>query len=363
MQITLYSLLMSVIWSSALAAFTYFCRKKQYFIRQLGITNLLLLYLFSIIRMMVPYKFSFTKVIRSEGAFSDFCGSVYQNKIGTTRISFMSAFVVIWVVVSAVLVLRFICQYVKVMKEVSTYSICEDEQCMRIFQQILNKSRREIRVTVRQSADVNIPMGIGIFRKSIILPKKTYSDLELYYILKHEYTHFQNRDLMIKVLIHMYRCIFWWNPAVYLLERDLSQILEIKCDLDVTDNMGRRDKAEYLTTIVIMLKNAEAKRAEKAFYGTTALVSGSYESDIVERFKIVSASCGTKRKSAVFTGGWFLIFGMLSVISYSFVIQPDSEVLAGGNVAESGISEAAAGNSYSIMCVDGTYYVYFMDGR
>ena len=361
MQITLYSLLMSVIWSSALAAFTYFCRKKQYFIRQLGITNLLLLYLFSIIRMMVPYKFSFTKVIRSEGAFSDFCGSVYQNKIGTTRISFMSAFVVIWVIVSAVLVLRFICQYMKVMKEVSTYSICEDEQCMRIFQQILNKSRKEIKINIRQSNYVNIPMGVGIFRKSIILPKEAYSDLELYHILRHEYTHFQNRDLVIKVFMHIYRCIFWWNPAVYLLERDLAQILEIKCDLDVTDNMEKRDKAAYLTTIVTMLKNVEAKRVENTFYGTTALVSRSYEAEIIERFKIVSASYGYRRKSVLFTGGWFLIFGLISFLSYSFVIQPDNEALVNGTTVESGISEAAAGNAYNIMCVDGTYYVYFID--
>ena len=46
MQITLFSLFMSVVWSSVLAAFNYFCRKKHYFIRQLGITNILFLYLF-----------------------------------------------------------------------------------------------------------------------------------------------------------------------------------------------------------------------------------------------------------------------------------------------------------------------------
>lgn len=361
MQITLYSILMSVIWSSILAVFNYFCRKKQFFIRQLGITNLLVLYLFSVVRMIVPYHFSFAKVIHSEGVLADLYKSAYVEKIGTTHMSWLSIFAIIWAAVSAVLITRFICQYMKAMKEVSAYEICEDEQCKRVFRQVLDKSKRQMRINIRKSVYVNIPMGVGIFKKTIILPRESYSDSELYYILRHEYTHFQNRDLMIKILMHIYRCIFWWNPAVYLLERDLAQILEIKCDLDVTDHMENRNKAEYLSTIVTMLKNAEAKRDEKVFYGTTALVSRSYESEIIERFKIVSASYGNK-KSAVFTGSWFLIFGMLSFISYSFVIQPDAKALANRTVTES-LSETAAGNAYSIMCVDGTYYVYFTDGR
>ncbi len=39
MQVTLFSLVMSVVWSSVLLIFNYFCRKKHFFIKQLGITN------------------------------------------------------------------------------------------------------------------------------------------------------------------------------------------------------------------------------------------------------------------------------------------------------------------------------------
>ena len=72
MQITLFSLLMSVVWSSALAVFNYICRKKHFFVRQIGVTNVLFLYLFSMARMMIPYKFSFTRVIHSKGPVSNF---------------------------------------------------------------------------------------------------------------------------------------------------------------------------------------------------------------------------------------------------------------------------------------------------
>ena len=64
--------------------------------------------------------------------------------------------------------------------------------------------------------------------------------------------------------------------------------MEIKCDLDVTDNRANECNLEYLTTIVTMLMNASTNRAAATFYGTTALVSQKYEPEIIERFKIVS---------------------------------------------------------------------------
>lgn len=346
MQITLFTLLMSVLWSSALAAFNYFCRKKQYFIRQLGIINIIVLYLFSTLRMVVPYKFTFTKVIHSGGAFSDLGTDIYP--------SFMSIAAIIWAAGSAVLIARFICRYVKAVKEFSTYGIREDEQCRRIFHQVLNESKKQIQVNIRHSAYINIPMGVGIFAKSIILPKEEYSDSELYYILKHEYTHFQNRDLIIKILVHIYRCIFWWNPAVYLSEKELARILEIRCDLDVTGNMENLDKARYLSTIVTMLKNAGAKRAENEFCGVTALVTGNHEPEIIERFRIVSAGYVRKKRNILFSGAWIFIFGLLIFISSSFVVQAEYTASANGTV-----TETETDNSYSVKCIDNTYYVYF----
>ncbi len=361
MQITFFSLFMSVIWSSVLAVFNYLCRKKHFFIRQLGITNILFLYLFSVIRMIVPYEFSFTRVIPPQGVFQELCQDVYINDQNTAQLSPLSILTAVWIIVSVILILHFIYQYVNAMRKFFAYSIRTDEQCKRVFNRVLNVSRTQFKIDIRSSADISIPMGAGIFRKSILLPEAEYSDSELYYILRHEYTHFQNRDLLIKLLIHIYSCIFWWNPVIYLLKRDLAQILEIKCDLDVTDRMENQQKAQYLATIVAMLKNTGSKRQDHSFYGTTALVSKSYESEIIERFRLVSASYGSKKKNILFTGSCFLIFCMFIFLSYSFVIRPDYEPSNNGFGMETDHSETTTGNTYSIECVDGTYYVHFLE--
>lgn len=361
MQITFFSLFMSVIWSSVLAVFNYFCRKKHFFIRQLGITNILFLYLFSAIRMIVPYEFSFTRVIAPQGVFEELCQDVYINHQQTTKISPLFVLTTIWVTVSAILIAHFIYQYIKAMRGFCSCSIRTDEQCKRVFNRVLNVSRAQLKINIRSSADISIPMGVGIFRKSILLPEEEYSDSELYYILRHEYTHFQNRDLVIKILIHIYSCIFWWNPVIYLLKRDLAQILEIKCDLDVTDKMATQNKAQYLTTIVTMLKNSGSKRQENSFYGTTALVSKNYESEIIERFRLVSASYDPTKKNILFTGSWFLIFCMFILLSYSFVIRPDYVTPVNNLGTEAENTKTSTDNTYSIECVDGTYYVHFRE--
>lgn len=359
MQITFFSLFMSVIWSSFLVIFNHFCRKKHFFIRQLGITNILFLYLFSVIRMMIPYEFSFTRVIPPQDVLNNLFWDISINK-PAMQISIFFVLAAIWGAISAILIVCFVLKYVRAMRKFSTYNIRKDAQCCHIFNRVLNVSKTQMKIAIRSSSDINIPISVGIFRKSIILPDQDYSDSELYYILLHEYTHFQNKDLIIKILINIYGCIFWWNPAIYLLKKDLSQILEIKCDLDVTDNMANKNKAEYLATIVTMLRNAGAKKREKAFYGTTALVSRDYDSEIIERFQLVSAGYGYNKKNVLVTGSWFFIFSLFIFLSYSFVIRPDYGTSMPGAGMNPGVSKPA-GNSYFIECVDDIYYVHFQE--
>ena len=351
MQITLFSLFMSVIWSGALVVFNHFCRKNPFLIRQLGITNLLCLYLFPVLRMILPCEFSFTRVIDSPEVFDD----IYANKTGAVQITVVTVLLTVWAAVAVVLLLRFAVQYRRMLKIFSTCSVCESEQCRRVFNRVLNTCKRQVKVEIRQSRYIQIPMGAGIFRRCILLPEKEYSDSELYYILRHEYTHFQNRDLTVKIFMYIYWCIFWWNPVIYFLKKDMEQLLEIKCDLDVTAHMGNRDKAEYLATIVAMLKNAEAKKEERLFCGAATLVSGSGGAKIVERFQIVSSGCGNGRKNGLFAGGWLLIFVLLTAASYSFAVRPDYEMPE--EAAADDRNPAASG--YRMECIDGTYYVHF----
>lgn len=89
------------------------------------------------------------------------------------------------------------------------------------------------------------PMLVGFFRPTILLPSEQVPDSDARFILAHELTHFRRKDLWKKLLFLMVRCAHWFNPIVYLLNRDFSRWLETSCDEDVVSSLDRDQRKEY----------------------------------------------------------------------------------------------------------------------
>ncbi len=82
-----------------------------------------------------------------------------------------------------------------------------------LLSEIRRQTGRTIKVRGRTAANIESAFGVGVLRRYIILPDKTYTDAELHYILLHEYTHFLNHDTAVKLLVTLYCIIFWWNRS------------------------------------------------------------------------------------------------------------------------------------------------------
>ena len=96
---------------------------------------------------------------------------------------------------------------------------------------------------------------IGFFRPRIVLPVHELEDKELSYIFVHELTHYKQRDMFYKWLIQIVVCAHWFNPFVYLLEKEVNKSCELSCDekvIAVLDDKARRD---YGDTLISFLKS------------------------------------------------------------------------------------------------------------
>lgn len=69
-------------------------------------------------------------------------------------------------------------------------------------------------IRVSYSSQVTVPMGIGLRRRMVLLPRLDYTDEELYYILLHEFTHFSNGDLYVKMGVSLL-CIIVTRYRMY----------------------------------------------------------------------------------------------------------------------------------------------------
>ena len=356
MKVTPISVLMAVLWSGILIGMVYWMRRKSQYVRKFGITCIIMVYLFCIVRVLLPIDFSFTRGIPLRGAFSDVYHVLWMEKYTAAGFDFYIGTVLcgIWIVVSMLLLLHFGLEYRSMCSALKKLSVREDDQCTDLLCKVFEETGKKHRVMVCKDAGICMPMGIGIRQWHILLPNQEYTDEELYYILLHEYTHFLNGDLVIKILVHIYCCIFWWNPFVYLLKKDLDQSLEIKCDLCVTENMSYKDTADYLQTIVSSLKAMGKNRQFAGINNSVSLGQGS-RNEVLERFKIVQKNKERSIGNVKQIVTWMCVFVITMIASYSFVPMPSydppkEEIETGPDVYE-----ITPDNSYIIQ-KNGKYY-------
>ena len=225
MQITIFSVWMTFVWCSIFIVLCYILRKRSVLLNLSSMTGIIILYLFCLIRLVVPVELPWTKVV-SGGSLYNFLYQIFGCEITCVaghEIYVYHIFVVAWGVVMAVLLTRYLIQYHRVVSYFSEMEKTEDTELNNILDEICtDKEKRNIKIV--QTAAVEVPCCIGIFEKRILIPDKKYSREELHYIILHEYTHLDNKDILTIQLINILCIVFWWNPFVYILKGDMSLV-------------------------------------------------------------------------------------------------------------------------------------------
>lgn len=86
------------------------------------------------------------------------------------------------------------------------------------------------------------PGAWGIVRPVVVIPRslaKLLTDEELEAIFLHELTHIVRRDNLFAVAQTLLRCVWWFHPLVWLVDRRLSEERELICDEAVLYLGGR----------------------------------------------------------------------------------------------------------------------------
>ena len=141
-------------------------------------------------------------------------------------------------------------QYIKAgNKEVS------DIKILNLLSDCEEKLKIKTRVELSCNPLIASPMLIGFFRPRIILPVGEWEDKELSYIFVHELIHYKQRDMFYKWLIQIVVCVHWFNPFVYLLEKEVNKSCELSCDEKVIAVLDDKARREYGDTLISFLKS------------------------------------------------------------------------------------------------------------
>ena len=131
---------------------------------------------------------------------------------------------IIWALGMIVLLVYSVASYLSLRRKVSTAMLVTDN--------------------IYESEHIRSPFVLGLIKPRIYLPIGI-AEGELSYILKHEQTHIQRFDHLIKPLSFFVLCLHWYNPLVWLAFVLMNKDMEMSCDERVLSNMGESVKKNY----------------------------------------------------------------------------------------------------------------------
>lgn len=325
MHITLFSFVTAVLLSSLLIVALYLSRKSVKTIRMLNFGYLACLYLFCLGRMFFSLELPFAAVIRAPSLMNPL-HDVNEANLPMMDGAFWVSdlLLLVWAVGSILLFAQFLIRYHRGKRDIDRLPKQENQVLQKILDELQRGNKRRIPIQVLCCSGLSTPCGIGLLRRQILLPSQEYTEEELFHILRHELQHFQTHDLLVKWMIRVFQCLFWWNPLVYLLGKDMDQVLEIKCDLSVVKNYSRQETLAYMRTIKNQLE--QAIHTEKIVPVASASLVGNFAmSNVEERFLYLAESLKPNQRKELSKPAFAVLFVALIMASYSFVLQSSYE--------------------------------------
>ena len=319
---------MAVVANSIMILVIYFLRKIPYFSNLFSVWFMVALYLVCVLRMVLPIEFPGTQIVLRDSVIYNFIVESVAVRTENAGISLsVIAYVLLGIWLAGSIIFAAITVYTYQTKSnyyLANSDLTTDEEravFKRISAEILGDDKR---LEIKKTDAVSAIIVMGYFRKCILLPEKSYSADELEMILRHECTHIKNKDLWLKLLVHIYCCIFWWNPFSYLLKHDLGFTLEMRCDLSATKSFTDEQKSAYFATLTANCrqKKKDSKDDRNYFFICSELSDNRKNKELVKRTRAIAKDPPNKVGQAVVNTLVSLALVAVFVVSYFFIWQP-----------------------------------------
>jgi uncharacterized protein (TIGR03435 family) len=126
-----------------------------------------------------------------------------------------------------------------------------------------------------ESARIAVPLTVGWLRPRILLPSdwREWEAAKLNAVLVHERAHVRRHDGLVAALAGLNRCIFWFHPLAWFLQRKLMLLAEQACDESCVAELGNRQW--YARLLVEMASVVDPSRGRLRYHALT-MATGSH---------------------------------------------------------------------------------------
>ena len=161
--------------------------------------------------------------------------------------------VILWAVGAAAFLVRRAWMRCLLAARVRTSARVPDPGTQREFRQLCQEMRIRRPVRLMEMADITSPaLTIGP-RPTVLLPSTLAGadrDQARRFALLHELTHLKRGDDLILLWYGVLRCLWWFHPVVYLMEKPFRMDMESACDARAVRGMSRQEKLAYAALLL-----------------------------------------------------------------------------------------------------------------
>lgn len=288
------------------------------------------------------------QIIPAQPTLSSFINQLFDNLLRLPYLSEMVLIVIVlWAAGATIFLVLNVKNYYKFKLFILAGSrVCDTLQCP---------------VQVMVSTHATTPMLIGLWKPIIVLPDTRLEDKELALILSHELVHFQRGDLLVKLLVLVANAVHWFNPVIYLLNKQMNMQCELSCDEKVVKGMDAESRRLYGEMILSMLEYGVNQR--NIIFTSSFSNSKRY---IKRRLSNLMNAQETKRSIllisivaifAVIGAGGFAAYVAKSSLPGDFMSEKARRVVAPLTTVSSGY------NKINVKDIDGTMVAYDKNGN
>ncbi|WP_077609398.1 M56 family metallopeptidase [Clostridium sp. Marseille-P2415] len=330
--------------------------KANWLIKQIGISSLFFCIAIIIVRLLIPLEFSFANNIPINRILPWFT-LFFETPIITFRdhtICFRHILYLLWIIGALFCLGKSIYTYTCFKRLMDTFSSITNPKIQSILHNIISKYKKPINFEIIQAELVSTPMIFGIRKPKIFIPQIDLSEDEWYHIMNHEVAHYYHGDLLIKLITELISIVYWWNPIVYLLKKQISKLLEIHIDITITKSMSEIERIDYLECLLKISKMRLNKKTNRL----VLTFSSNSSSPLFQRFDIILKGYNQKKKvnlKSMFFTVIPTIF--MIVLSLLFVFEPYS--ISAEDAAHT--IELTSKTAYLIPNQDNGYDLYYND--
>lgn len=165
-----------------------------------------------------------------------------------------------------------------------------------LLRRVLSRSTPLRARRLRESADVLIPVAVGVLRPAVILPAgwRGWNSSVRRAVLAHEFAHLRRHDALVAALARLVTSVFWFHPVAWWVSRRVSNLAELACDAAALERVG--DPAGYSRILLAFAGVVNSARGRVALPGLAMAANSDIGERIDQVFEL--SSVGKMRRLA-----------------------------------------------------------------